>query len=175
MILNKALFSLPEDEYRRFGTENLIYGSLTKKGITTLCQTLRMFISDTSQIYALDLGCGDGELIYHMQKELEGSVWEGVEISEHRINLQTRDVSIWQGDFLEENLRPYNVLHADNLCLEESQAEKLEQKIANEFKGIYITYRTPQNVSFLRKARFLKTELTETTWILHGIHWYILT
>ncbi len=174
MILNRALFSLPDWECRRFGTENLIYGSLTERGISTLSHTLKGFFSDVSCIHGLDLGCGDGELIYHLQKELKGSVWEGVEISEHRVNLQKRDVTIWQGDFLEENLRPYNVLHADNLCLEDAHAEKLEKKIAHEFKGIYITYREPQEVTFLRNARFLKTERTETTWTIHGIHWYQL-
>jgi hypothetical protein len=104
----------------------------------------------------------------------ESVFWEGVEISEHRVNLQTRDVCIWQGDFLKESFRPYNVLHADNLCLEDYVAEELELKIAREFSGLYITYRTPASIEFLKVARHLMTVLTETTWTLHPIQYWIL-
>jgi hypothetical protein len=106
---------------------------------------------------------------------LENSKWEGVEISDHRVSNQVRAVSIWQGDMLDENFRIYNVLHADNLCLDDSIAEKLENKIINEFKGIYITYRKPEYSKFLQKAIYLETVLTETTWTPHPIHYYLIT
>jgi hypothetical protein len=124
--------------------------------------------------YGLDLGCGDGELIYHLESSLENSRWEGVEISEHRVSMQTKDVCIWQGDMLEENYKPYNILHADNLCLDDVTADKLEQKIANEFKGLYITYRYPENLQFLKLARYLSTVKTETTWTSHPIHYFMV-
>jgi len=58
-----------------------------------------------------------------------------------------------QGDMLEENFRPYNVLHADNFYLEDNVTDKLEEKkIVREFNGLYISYRTPQNMGFLQKA-----------------------
>lgn len=174
MLLNPALFALPDKEVRAYGEDNLIYGSLTERGLQTVCSTLRKLFPSPDHVYGLDLGCGDGELIFHLQNQLEGSVWEGVEISEHRVNLQKHPVHIWQGDFLNETLRPYTVLHADNLCLDEGQAEKLETKIAQEFTGLYITYRKPLATVFLRRALFLKTEDTETTWTIHGIHWYWL-
>jgi len=168
--MNKALFNLPQEEIKLYGLENLTYGSLTEKGLESMVKEL----SHIPYICGLDLGCGDGELIHHLQKNLPLSSWEGVEISEHRIERRSRDVVIWQGDMLKENLRPYNVLHADNLCLEEGIADKLEIKIAQEFKGLYISYRTPQNICFLKKAFHLKTVLTETTWAKHPIHFYML-
>lgn len=171
MILNSKLFILPSNEIKTIGLCNLTYGSLTNKGIKTMVNTLNKYIDN---IYGLDLGCGDGELIYHLENLLPNSKWEGVEISEYRVLHQCRDVCIWQGDMLNENFRIYNVLHADNLCLDDNIAEKLEEKIVNEFKGIYITYRKPEYNKFLKKAIFLDTVLTETTWTIHPIHYYLL-
>jgi len=172
MFLNPKLFVLPTSEINASGIENLTYGSLTKKGLHTTVQTLNKYCH--GQIYGFDLGCGDGELIWNLSQQLLDSQWEGVEISEHRVMAQSRDVCIWQGDMLQENFRPYNVLHADNLCLEYSVADRLEKKIAHEFKGIYITYRKPENMSFLRKAQWLDTVITETTWTKHPIHYYLV-
>jgi hypothetical protein len=175
MLLNSKLFILPPDEIKSIGSNNLTYGSLSNKGLKTTVNTIMKHqFGDTDNIYGFDLGCGDGELIYHLQKMLEGSRWEGCEISEHRVNSQIRDVCIWHGDMLEENFRIYNVLHADNLCLDDDIAEKLEKKIVNEFKGIYITYRKPEYPKFLKKAIYLETVLTETTWTNHPIHYYLL-
>ena len=163
------LFVLPQHEIAKYGEAALTYGSLTKKGIKSLIENIKDFVPE---VYGFDLGCGDGELIWHLN--LQGAYWEGVEISEHRVSLQTRDVVIWQGDFLKESFRPYNVLHADNLCLEDSVAEALEIKIAREFKGLYITYRTPEAMEFLKAARHLRTVLTETTWTVHPIQYWLL-
>ena len=166
----QKLFYLPQAEISAYGEQALTYGSLTPKGIKTMVATIRRHVSD---ITAFDRGCGDGELIWHLQEQLGGR-WEGVEISEHRVNLQTRDVCIWQGDFLTEDLRPYNLLHADNLCLEDSVAEALEEKIAREFSGVYISYRTPEAIPFLKRATLLETVLTETTWSTHPIQYWTL-
>jgi trans-aconitate methyltransferase len=138
-----------------------------------MADTIQKYVDDP-YIKGLDLGCGDGELIYHLQNAIQDSCWEGVEISAHRVNAQTRDVTIWQGDMLEENLRPYNVLHADNLCLEDHVADKLELKIVQEFSGVYITYRTPENLTFIRKSKKLATVIMETTWTKHPIHIYAI-
>ena len=86
--------------------------------------------------------------------------------------MQSRDVNIWQGDMLEEDFRPYSVLHADNLCLSEAVADKLEEKIIREFQGLYITYRSPQSMRFIRAAQRLETVVIETTWGPHPIHFY---
>jgi len=126
----------------------------------------------TEPIYGLDLGCGDGELIFHLSRAIPDSQWEGVEISGHRVSAQQRDVCIWEGDMLEENLRSYNVLHADNLCLEDSIAERLELKIIREFRGIYISYRKAESIEFLKLSTHLGTIVTETTWTNHPIHFY---
>jgi tRNA G46 methylase TrmB len=171
VILNPRLFILPDSEIHDVGLQNLTYGSLTQRGISTLVKTLQEIFSSENLI-GFDLGCGDGELIYHLAREIPSSVWEGVEISEHRISAQHRDVCIWQGDMLQENFRLYNVLHADNLCLEDSIAIALEEKIAREFTGIYISYRKPESILFLKKAIYLKTVPTETTWTVHPIHFY---
>jgi hypothetical protein len=171
VLLNPVLFQLPTEEIKNYGLQNLTYGSLSKRGTVTMVGSIARFI-DADTIKGLDLGCGDGELIYHLQAGLSGSVWEGVEISDHRVQMQKRDVTIWQGDMLKENLRPYNVLHADNLCLEDHVAEALEKKIALEFSGLYISYRKALEVGFLRRARLLDTMPTETTWTTHPIHYY---
>jgi len=171
VTLNPKLFELPQEEVRRYGLEALTYGSLTEKGLKTIIKHLELY---EQQIEGFDLGCGDGELIYHLQQAMPGSRWEGVEISQHRIDQQKRDVMIWQGDMLKESYKPYNVLHADNLCLDDYTADLLEQKIANEFSGVYMTYRSPQNMTFLKKATFLETVITETTWTNHTIHFYLL-
>ena len=163
------LFVLPQHEIAKYGEAALTYGSLTKKGIKSLIENIKDFVPE---VYGFDLGCGDGELIWHLN--LQGAHWEGVEISEHRVSLQRRDVVIWQGDFLKESFRPYNVLHADNLCLEDSVAEALEIKIAREFTGLYITYRTPEAMEFLKVARHLRTVATETTWTVHPIQYWLL-
>ena len=166
------LFVLPHDEIAKYGQTALTYGSLTKKGIKSMVGTIKDFIPN---VRGFDLGCGDGELIWHLNAQgAQDARWEGVEISDHRVSLQTRDVVIWQGDFLKESFRPYNVLHADNLCLEDSVAEALEIKIAREFTGLYITYRTPEAMEFLKVARHLRTVATETTWTVHPIQYWLL-
>lgn len=170
MLLNPRLFVLPHSEIQQIGLQSLTYGSLTKKGLATTVRMLQQYC--TEPIRGFDLGCGDGELIWHLEQGLENSEWEGVEISGHRVSEQVRDVRIWQGDMLQENFRPYNVLHADNLCLEDDVAEALEEKIVREFRGLYLTYRTPTSMNFLRKTRLLNTVPTETTWTVHGIHYY---
>jgi hypothetical protein len=172
MILNPKLFILPQNEIKLIGEVNLIYGSLTNKGLISMCNTIKKYYKNN--IFGLDLGCGDGELIYNLQRILINSIWEGVEISDHRVSLQIRDVFIWQGDMLNENFKNYNILHADNLCLDDITSDKLEEKISYEFNGIYITYRTPKNIKFLEKAVLLETVFTETTWTIHPIHYYII-
>lgn len=171
--LNPALFQLPQEEVKLYGLQALTYGSLTDKGLKAIIKHLELYIP-SDKVDGFDLGCGDGELIYHLQTQMPGSNWEGVEISEHRVLQQKRDVQIWQGDMLKESYKPYNVLHADNLCLDDYTADLLEQKIADEFSGIYLTYRTPQNMKFLKKAKLLETVLTETSWSNHPIHFYFL-
>jgi hypothetical protein len=114
----------------------------------------------------------DGELIYNFEQLLPESKWDGVEISNHRISLKIRDVNIWQGNMLDENFRQYNILHADNLCLDNSVIEKLEEKIQIEFSGIYISYRKPTLLKFLKKSILLEVVNIETTWINHPIYFY---
>jgi hypothetical protein len=172
MYINPALFSLPPSEIKLFGQQNLTYGSLTERGLAAMTEQIRRYMHN--DIYGFDLGCGDGELIYHLQAQLPDSRWEGVEISEHRISMQTKDVCIWQGDMLDENFRCYNIIHADNLCLDDAIAQRLEEKIALEFKGLYISYRTPQNLQFLKSAEYLDTVVIETTWTRHPIHFFAL-
>jgi len=170
MILNPALFKLPYSEIKQYGEVTLTYGSLTNKGLNAIIKCMQKYIN--TNIYGFDLGCGDGELIYNLEQILPDSNWYGVEISEHRISLQTKSVNIWQGDMLLENFRPYNVLHADNLCLDSVTLDKLEEKIIREFTGLYITYKYPENIKFLKKAIFLEDLLTEATWGMHNIYFF---
>ena len=173
MFVNPNLFNCPAAEIRVCGSQNLTYGSLTTRGVQQMAARIAAYMRDES-VHGFDLGCGDGELIYHLGLALPDSKWEGVEISEHRVQQQQRDVCIWQGNMLEENLRPYNVLHADNLCLEDEVAAALEAKIAIEFQGLYITYRSPMSTVFRKCSVWLETAVIETTWTQHPIHFYMV-
>ena len=82
--INPSLYKLPESEIRQYGEVNLTYGSLTDKGVKTLVNEIQKYVTN---IYGLDLGCGDGELIYNFEQLLPDSNWYGVEISDHRISL----------------------------------------------------------------------------------------
>ncbi len=170
--MNRKLFYLPSHEVNLYGEENLTYGSLTYKGLCSLVDIIKTYIQ--GHVYLFDLGCGDGWLIGEIQDMIEGSVCEGVEISQHRIDLQKNDVAIWQGDMLKEDFRWYNWLHANNLCLEDSIAEQLEKKITEEFKGCYISYRKGRNIDFLRRANLLGEFDVEATWGVHTIYLYNL-
>ena len=170
MQIKKELFNLPSTEVKLYGKQNLIYGSLTKKGLLTLGKTINKLMKQ--DIYGIDLGCGDGELIYQLQKFIPNSKWEGVEISQHRVNLQKHDVEIWQGDLLEENLRDYNVIHVDNLCFDDNLNNKLEQKIINEFNGLLITYKEPINEKFLSRVQLLELVAIEASWGIHNVIFY---
>ena len=172
MNINPKLFILPSNEVSKYGLENLTYGSLTIKGINLLVKTIKKY--KCNNIYGFDIGCGDGELIYQINKLIPESKWEGVEISDHRINCQERDVHIWQGDILDENLREYNVIHVDNLCFDDVLENKLEEKVIREFNGLYITYRKPINNYFIKNSIFLESVDTETTWDSHIIHYYFI-
>jgi hypothetical protein len=174
MKIKESLFYLPTSELERYGVMNLIYGSLTEKGIQTMVSTIQRW-KDPDHLVAMDLGCGDGELMFHLQEHLQGSHWEGVEISEHRVAQQSRDVAIWQGDMLEESFRDYNLLHANNLCLDDAIAEQLECKIEREFTGLYISYRKATTLPFLQTAYLWHSEATSTSWNpAHTIYYYVL-
>ena len=83
-------------------------------------------------------------------------------------------------DMKNNMVRIDNITFGTSRCMSEFSkrfTNDIEQKIANEFSGIYMTYRTPQNMKFLKKAKFLETVLTETTWCPNGhhpIHFYYL-
>ncbi len=174
MKLNPDLFLLPQSEVDAYGEENLIYGSLTAKGLASFSVALLQWTTP-DQIEGMDFGCGDGEFVYQVEQALPGSVWHGVELCESRIAKQVHSVNIWQGDFFEESLHSYNVIHADNLCLQDALAERLEKKVLEEFRGIYVSYRTPTYIEFLRKSRLLSVVPVETTWTSqHFLHFYLL-
>ena len=81
---------------------------------------------------------------------------------------------IWQGDFLEENFRPYNILHIDNVCFSDYLNHKLEEKICNEFNGLVIIYKKITNENLLRKSLFLEHKMIEASWNNHTIYLYYI-
>jgi hypothetical protein len=163
MNLNGKLFELPKSEIEAYGIDNLTYGSLSLKGASALCKVLQNYIQ-ADKIVGFDLGCGDGELMHHFQQLLPESVWDGVEISEHRVSVATRDVHIWQGNMLDESYHVYNVLHCDNLCLDVCIEERLEAKIAHEFNGIFISYRPLESELLIRNSYLLHRMDVESSW-----------
>lgn len=63
--INPELFHVPNSEIVKFGNDTLIYGSLAPKGLRRMVDTINKIIHDRVCI-GLYLGCGDGELIYHL-------------------------------------------------------------------------------------------------------------
>ena len=51
-------------------------------------------------------------------------------------------------------------------------ADELEEKIANEFSGLYITYRPPENIRLLQKSVYLDSVITEASWGKHTIQYF---
>jgi hypothetical protein len=100
-----------------------------------------------------------------------------VEISEARVALQKRDVTIWAGDMLEENLRPYNVIHCDNVCIEDPIVEKLEDKLMHEeFTGLYITYKKMLSPALITRSEHVATVNTQASWFMDTpVYYYRVT
>ena len=177
IVLNPSLFYLPASERRLYKRKNLTYGSLTMNGLNTLVNTINHINKHERDLSGVcfDLGCGDGELIYHLQNSLPGSIWHGVEISAYRVSLKNRDVSIWQGDMLKEDLKPYSILHAANVCWDTNLINSLNKKIALEFSGLFISYMEIVTPELLEVSRKITTVMTETSWTKnYPIHFYIV-
>ena len=140
---HEQLYELPPDEVAAIGASNHIYGTLTPKGLQTTADAITEFFGDAEAIVGCDVGCGDGELIYHLSRLLAGSTWSGFEISAQRVSMCCwhEHVSVWQGDCLKENYAYFNVLHVNDLMFEDDLAMQLEAKVAREFSGLLIAYK----------------------------------
>ena len=140
---HEQLYELPPDEVAAIGETNHIYGTLTPKGLQTTADSIKEFFGDAEAIVGCDVGCGDGELIYHLSRLLQGSRWSGFEISAQRVSMCCwhEHVNVWQGDCLKEHYSEFNVLHINDLMFDDDLAMRLEAKVAREFSGLLITYR----------------------------------
>ena len=140
---HQQLYELPPIEVAAIGESNHIYGTLTPKGLQTTADAISDFFGDAEAIVGCDVGCGDGELIYHLSRLLVGSKWSGFEISAQRVGMCCwhEHVSVWQGDCLKEHYAEFNVLHINDLMFDDDLAMHLEAKVAREFSGLLITYR----------------------------------
>lgn len=140
---HEQLYELPPDEVDAIGASNHIYGTLTPKGLQTTADAITEFFGDAEAIVGCDVGCGDGELIYHLSRLLAGSTWSGFEISAQRVSMCCwhEHVSVWQGDCLKEHYADFNVLHVNDLMFDDDLAMQLEAKVAREFSGLLIAYK----------------------------------
>ncbi len=140
---HQQLYELPPIEVAAIGESNHIYGTLTSKGLQTTADAVTEFFGNPEAIVGCDVGCGDGELIYHLSRLLAGSAWSGFEISAQRVDMCCwhEHVTVWQGDCLKEHYADFNVLHINDLMFDDDLAMQLEAKVAREFSGLLITYR----------------------------------
>jgi hypothetical protein len=140
---HEQLYELTPDEVAAIGASNCIYGTLTSKGLQTTADAITEFFGDADAIVGCDVGCGDGELIYHLSRLLAGSSWSGFEISAQRVSMCCwhEHVSVWQGDCLKERYADFNVLHVNDLMFDDDLAMQLETKVAREFSGLLIAYK----------------------------------
>jgi hypothetical protein len=141
---HEQLYDLPPDEVAAIGESNHIYGTLTAKGLQTTADAIKQFFGEAEAIVGCDVGCGDGELIYHLSRLLTGSTWSGFEISAQRVDMCCwhEHVNVWQGDCLKEHYGDFNVLHINDLMFDDDLAMQLEAKVAREFTGLLIAYRS---------------------------------
>ena len=51
---------------------------------------------------------------------------------------------------------------------------KLPKSEIKQYGEQNLTYKYPENIRFLKKATYIDTILTETTWIMHEIHLFII-
>jgi hypothetical protein len=153
----EQLYELPPSEVAAIGESNHIYGTLTSNGLQTTADAVTEFFGDTEAIIGCDVGCGDGELIYHLSRLLAGSKWSGFEISAQRVGMCCwhEHVSVWQGDCLKEHYADFNVLHINDLMFDDELAMELEAKVAREFSGLLITYRAITAPSLRRLSQHL--------------------
>ena len=154
---HEQLYELPPDEVAAIGASNHIYGTLTPKGLQTTADAITEFFGDAEAIVGCDVGCGDGELIYHLSRLLAGSTWSGFEISAQRVSMCCwhEHVSVWQGDCLKEHYADFNVLHVNDLMFDDDLAMQLEAKVAREFSGLLIAYKAITSPALRRISQLL--------------------
>jgi hypothetical protein len=154
---HEQLYELPPDEVSAIGESNHIYGTLTSKGLQTTADAIKEFFGDAEAIVGCDVGCGDGELIFHLSRLLQGSRWSGFEISAQRVGMCCwhEHINVWQGDCLKEHYGEFNVLHINDLMFDDDLAIQLEAKVAREFSGLLIAYRAITSPALRRISQLL--------------------
>jgi hypothetical protein len=163
---HEQLYELPPDEVAAIGASNHIYGTLTPKGLQTTADAITEFFGEAEAIVGCDVGCGDGELIYHLSRLLAGSTWSGFEISAQRVSMCCwhEHVSVWQGDCLKEHYADFNVLHVNDLMFDDDLAMQLEAKVAREFSGLLIAYKAITSPA-LRCISQLLADVPTVSWV----------
>lgn len=172
------LFTLPKDEIKLIGFENQIYGFPTNKGLKTLTKEIVNIKNQLSIdfINGVDLGCGNGALIDHFNKEIKDSNWIGIELSHTRIELSKykNDNLIIEGCLLQLDYNDYNFIYVNNLCFDEILNEKLENKIINEFNGLLLTTTKIENIRLIKDCNLIKKITSGTNWNKNHIFYLYL-
>ena len=162
------IFNIPESEIKLIGGTSHIYGFPTNKGMKKLNEEIinvqQKFKIES--IYGIDLGCGDGKVIDFFNKNQSNSNWEGIELSETRIDqsIYKNDNNIISGNLLDLNYSSYNFIYSNNVCFEDELCDKLETKILQEFSGYFIFLKKITNYELYRKAHLIKDYIFETNW-----------
>lgn len=162
------LFKIPEEEIKKIGIENQIYGFATLYGLKNISNIINNIMKKNKieYLYGIDLGCGDGMTIDYFNKYVNNSNWIGIEMSTHRINLSTykNNNYIIEGDFLKYYLGDYNFIYLNNLAFDDILLEKIENKISIEFTGFIITSKIMDSVKINKCLSRFGQFYADTNW-----------
>ncbi len=162
------IFTIPEFEIKLIGGHSHVYGFPTYKGM----KQLNILIKELQEkfqienILGIDLGCGDGKLIDFFNKNLKKSNWDGIELSEYRIenSIYKNDNNLIFGNLLDLDYSDYNFIFVNNVCFEDELCNKLEHKMFREFSGYFIFSKKILNNKLYRSASLIKDFIIETNW-----------
>jgi hypothetical protein len=133
------IFNIPERERKQIGLENAIYGFPLEKGLHQLTTAIKTALNDVEYdfIQGIDLGCGDGAVVDHLNKTIGRSEWHGIELSAYRLdNSRYKDDNIlMEGNLLDINLRSYAFIFCNNLAFDDELKTAIETKLSREFSG----------------------------------------
>ncbi len=160
------IFNIPEREIKQIGFENAIYGFPLEKGLHQITDAMKSVLNETEYdfIQGIDLGCGDGAVVNHLNKTINRCEWHGIELSAYRLdNSKYKDDNVlMEGNLLDVPLRAYNFIFCNNLAFDDTLKTAIEKKVEREFNG-YLVLSDP--IQFTRSvSKLLRTFQVKTNW-----------
>jgi SAM-dependent methyltransferase len=156
------IFIIPEEEVKRIGFENAVYGYPLEKGLVQLADEIKAVLCEEECVRGIDLGCGDGAVVDYFNRFIGRCEWHGIELSAYRLNhsrFKENNILI-EGNLLEVDLRSYDFIFCNNLAFDDKLKADLEKKVGREFTGHFVLSDPfTQNV-----GKLLRTFCVKTNW-----------